>query len=222
MKSEIELQKNVQEELQWESILNAIKPAEIGVTVRDQVVTLSGTVDNYTVKLVAEKAAMRVAGVKAVANEIKVKLPSTYQRDDTDPAHSLLNVLQWSSLIPEDKIQLKVEDGWVTFEGEVGWPFQKHAVTAAAEPIQGVKGVTNLIKINPVIATPDDIRDKLLASFKRNSYFDGKDVKVDVKDRTAILKGQVNSLPQKTAAENAAWSAPGISRVDNELKIINS
>jgi len=221
MRSETEIQKDVLEELEWEAVMNAnsVKPTAIGVAVTKGIVTLTGTVDSYAKKAAAEKAVMRVAGVKAVANDIEVRLSSIYNRNDTEIAEAILNTIKWSTSIPEDKIKVKVQEGWVTLEGEVEWEFQKRAARKAVEDLMGVKGVENEIKVVSKIATPEDIKEKIRAAFRRNYYLDVNKIKVDINGSTAVLKGEVRTLAEKTAAENAAWSAPGIIRVDNKLEV---
>jgi osmotically-inducible protein OsmY len=219
MKSEAEIQKDVMEELKWESAINAIKPAEIGVAVHSQVVTLTGKVDNYAVKMAAEKAALRVEGVKALANEIEVNISGINGRTDSELAEAALNALTWSTLVPEEKVKLLIEDGWLRLEGEVEWPFEKSAAEHAIENLMGVKGIDNLIVVKPVVPMPEDIRDKIKAAFKRHHFINGHNIQVDVKGKTAVLEGHVSSLAEKSAAENAAWSAPGISKVESKLEV---
>ncbi len=221
MRSETEIQREVMEELEWEAVMNAnsVKPTAIGVAVTKGIVTLSGTVDSYTKKSAAEKAVMRVAGVKAVANEIEVRLSSIYNKNDTEIAEAILNAIKWSTSIPEAKIKVKVQNGWITLEGEVEWEFQKRAARKVVEDLIGVKGVENEILVVSKVATPQDIKEKIKAAFKRNYYLDFNKINVDINGSTAILKGEVRTLAEKIAAENAAWCAPGIIRVDNKLEV---
>jgi osmotically-inducible protein OsmY len=219
MESEIEIQKKVIDELKWESALNAIKPAEIGVSVRNEVVTLTGIVDNYAMSLIAEKAALRVKGVKAVANELKVVLAQEKRVDDSHLAETILTVMQWNTLIPEERIKVSVKDGWVTLEGEVEWYFQRRAAEQAVEAINGVKGVDNHILLVPKQATSSDLKQRIRDAFERQGFVSGKDVEIDIDGKTATLRVKVRTLPEKKAAENAVWSAPGINRVDNRLEV---
>ncbi len=221
MRSDVEIQMDVMEELDWEAVMNsnAVKSTGVGVTVTKGIVTLTGTVDSYAKKSAAEKAAIRVAGVRAVANDIEVRLASIYNRNDTEIAEAILNAIKWSTSIPDEKIIVKVQDGWVTLEGEVEWEFQKRAARKAIEDLLGVKGVENEIKVISKIATPQDVQEKIRAAFRRNYYLNLNKIKVEIKGSTAILRGEVRTLAEKTAAENAAWSAPGIIRVDNKLEV---
>lgn len=215
MKTDLEIQKNVMEELKWEPFLNA---SEIGVAVKSGVVTLSGTVDSYAKKISAEKAAKRVLGVKAVAENIDVKLGVGTKKNDTEIAETVLNTLKWHSAVEENKIKIKVENGWVTLEGEVEWEFQRNAAKTAIEGLTGVLGIFNNIKIKPMI-TPTDIKQKISAAFHRSATVDSEKVMVNVIGGKVILSGKVKSYAEKKEAENAAWFAPGVNQVDNQLEI---
>jgi osmotically-inducible protein OsmY len=216
MKTESEIQKDVIEELKWDSV---IKETEVGVIVKNDIVTLTGTVDSFSKKVAAEKAAMRVGGVKAVANDISVKLASTFERTDTDIAQAILNALKWRSSVPQDKIKVKVADGWVTLEGDVEWAYQKTSATNIVEELVGVRGVTNLIKIVSQSTTPKAVKDKITSAFFRNASLDASKIDVTVSGSTATLKGEVRSMAEKVDAENAAWAAPGINFVENKLVV---
>ncbi len=215
MKTNTEIQKDVMEELQWEPILNA---SEIGVAVKDGVVTLSGVVDSYSKKLAAEKAAKRVSGVKAIAEDIEVRFSSSFSKRDSDIASAVLDALKWHSAVQENKIKIEVEDGWVTLDGEVEWEYQKTAAATAIENLLGVRGVTNLIKITPKLST-SDIKRKISAAFHRSATVDAQRVDVETIGSKVILKGKVSSWSDKEDAENTAWSAPGVTTVENKIEV---
>ena len=216
MKDNAGLQKDVQDAIKWEPLLNA---AEIGVTVKDGVVTLTGVVDNYTKKLEAEDAAKKVAGVKVVVERIEVKFGSSYgKKDDNEIATEILNAFKWNWRIPNDKVKVKVEDGWVTLEGEVQWTYERNAVKDAVKNLMGVKGVSNKITTKP---TTDDNIEKadIESAFKRNWAINENDIVVKVSEHKATLTGTVDSLYQKEEAGRIALNAPGVWTIDNELMV---
>lgn len=215
MKTDAQLQKDVMEELRWQS---AIKSPEIGVAANDGIVTLSGEVGTYAQKIAAEKAALRVAGVKAVAEDIHVHLGLTSQRTDTEIAESAVTTLRWNSSIPDDKIKVKVENGWITAEGKVDWMYQKNAVKNALSKLTGVKGVTNLVTIDSKVH-PSDVQKKITAAFERNALIDANHIDVAAHDNKITLTGTVRSYAEKRDAERAAWNAPGIISVENKLEV---
>lgn len=215
MKTDLEIQKNVMEELKWDSY---IKASDIGVAVTNGIVTLTGYVDNFSKKKAAENAALRVAGVKAVAEEIKVKLGDSFQKTDTEIAQAVLNALKWHSSIPDDKIKVKVENGWVTLDGEVNWLYEKDAVKHAVENLLGVKGVSNLITISSKVNT-SDVKSKILAAFHRSASIDSDNIFVENIGNKVVLKGTVRSYAEKQDAEHAAWNATGVSIVENKLEV---
>ncbi len=215
MKKNEDLQKDVQEAIKWEPLLNA---AEIGVIAKDGVITLTGIVNSYTKKLEAENAAKNVAGVKAVVEKIEIKFGHTDKKDDNEIANEVVNALKWNLEIPNDKVKVKVEDGWVTLEGELEWNYQKDAAKTSVNNLMGVKGVTNFIKIRS--ETRDEIEKKDIEyAFARNWSVDDKDIQIKVSGNKVTLNGIVHSLYQKDEAARIAWNAPGVWSVDNELVI---
>ena len=216
MKTDAELQQDVMAELKWEPLLHA---AEIGVAAKDGVITLTGTVDGYAKKAEAEDAVKRVAGVKAVVEKIEVKYPSNWARkDDGDIAAEIVNAFKWNWEIPSDKVRVKVENGWVTLEGELEWNFQSAAAMKAVRNLTGVTGVVNSIRIKS--RTDDAIeRGAIESALKRNGSISDDDIRVNVSGHKATLSGTVDSWYQKDEAGRIAWSAPGVWSVDNELLV---
>jgi osmotically-inducible protein OsmY len=215
MKSSTTLQHDVLEELRWTS---GLRSGEIGVSAHAGVVTLYGHVETYTQKVAAEKAAKRVQGVKGVANELSVKLASGMERDDTDIAEATVRALTWNSSVPEDRVRVTVRNGWVTLEGDVDWHHQKESAYRAVKDLTGVKAVVNSIGIKVKPAAPD-IRQKIEAAFKRSAEIDAKNIGIEVLGSRAVLRGRVRSWAEHEEAEDAAWSAPGITAVENQLTV---
>ncbi len=216
MKSNAELQKDVQDAIKWEPLLNA---AEIGVTVKDGVVTLTGTVDSYAKKTEAENAAKNVAGVKAVVEKIDIKFSGSWaKKDDNEIATEVVNALRWNWQIPKDKIKVKVEKGWVTLDGELEWNYQKEAARDVVKHLLGVMGVSNLIAIKSIsrdLVEETDIK----SAMRRNWAIADQDILVKVSGHNVTLSGTVTSWYQKDEAGRIAWGAPGVWTVDNELVI---
>ncbi len=216
MKTNSDLQKDVQEAIKWEPLLSA---AEIGVTVKDGVVTLTGTVDSYWKKTEAEEAAKNVAGVRAVVEKIEIKFANnSFKKDDNDIATEVLNAYQWNVEVPRDKVKVKVEKGWVTLEGELEWNFQKDAAKAAVRDLLGVVGVTNNITIKT--DTQDEIERKDIESaLERNWSLSDREIKVKVSGTKVTLTGKVDSWYQKSEAARIAWKARGVWSVENDLVV---
>lgn len=215
MKSDSEIQKDVMEELRWEPFLNA---SEIGVAVKNGVVTLSGTVNTYSKKLAAEEAAKRVMGVKAVAEDIEVRLAVLGKKTDADIAQAVINALKWHTSVQDEKIIVKVENGWVTLEGEAEWEFQRNSAKNAVTNLAGVVGISNNIKIVPTLKS-SDIKNKITAAFQRSATIDAERITISSEGSKVILTGKVRSYVEKRDAENAAWLAPGVNKVENKLEI---
>jgi len=216
VRSDADIQQDVLEELNWEQHINV---SDIGVSVKEGVVTLTGLVDNYLMRLAAQNAALRVKGVHAVANNIEVRLHTSAGRTDGDLALAALYALKWDAAIQADKLDVTVSHGYVTLKGEVEWPFQREAAERAIRRLAGVKGVTNWVTV-AVHATPGDIKQQIEKALVRNAETDARRLTVEIHGRTAILKGQVRSFAEKLAAERTALSAPGIATVNNEIKIV--
>jgi osmotically-inducible protein OsmY len=209
------LQKDVQDAIKWEPLLNA---AEIGVIVKDGVVTLTGSVDSYSKKLEAEDAAKSVAGVKAVIEKIEIKFGHNGKKDDSDIASEIISALKWNWEVPNDKVKVKVENGWVSLSGELSWNYQKEAARKTVDRLDGVKGVTNSISIKA--DSHDAIEKKLIEdALDRNWSIDNGDIQVSVIGTRVTLNGTVDSWYQKDEAGRIAWNAPGVWNVDNELVV---
>jgi osmotically-inducible protein OsmY len=215
MKSDAEIRDDVINELQWDPQVS--DPEAIGVAVVDGAVTLTGHVPTYAEKLAAARAAERVYGVKAVANDIKVKL-SGVPRDDSDIARAIAHVLEWNVQVPEGKVKARVESGWVTLEGEVDYDFQRREVERMVRQVRGVIGVTNSITIKPP-ASAERVQEVIEETFKREAQVDARHIKVEVSDHTARLYGHVHSLKEASAAAAAAAAAPGVAKVESHLVV---
>jgi osmotically-inducible protein OsmY len=208
-----EIQKDVLAELKWDA---QVQPNEIGVSVKDGVVTLTGWVDSYLKRWAAEDAAHRVGGVKAVANDIEVKLFS--ERTDADIAEAAIRALQWDASVPADKIQVTVSKGWVTLKGEVNWNFEKQDAERVVRRLTGVKGVSNLITVKPS-TTPSELKKRIEDALVRNAKVDANKITVEVQGSKAILKGAVRAWVEKEEAERVAWLAPGVTSVENRITV---
>jgi osmotically-inducible protein OsmY len=212
-----EIQRDVLAELQWDA---RVQSNQIGVAVKDGVVTLTGWVDSYGKKWVAERDAQRVRGVSAVANDIEVRLPSSAERTDSDIAAAATRALEWDAFVPIEKIELTVTKGWITLRGEVEWEFQRRSAERAVRRLSGVRGVTNLIAIRPrVQPSPTELKQRIESALLRSVETDAERITVDVDNGKVVLKGMVRSWMEKDEAERAAWSAPGVTAVDDRLMV---
>jgi osmotically-inducible protein OsmY len=210
-----ELQRHVEDALGWEPSFDA---ADIGVSVDNGVVALRGDVKTYTAKSAAERVALAVYGVKAVANDLNVRLLGDYQRTDTDIAQATVNALQWNTSVPTDRVSVAVSNGWITLKGNLDWQYQKDAAARAVRDLIGVRGVTNNVIVQPSVKSVD-VRDKIEAAFKRSAEIDARRIAVTAEDGKVILNGNVRSWAERQEAERAAWAAPGVTQVDDRLSI---
>ena len=213
--TDLELKKAVEAELDFEPSINA---AEIGVAVKDGIVTLTGRVDSYWAKVAAERAVFRVAGVNAVANDLEVRLPTASERTDEDIARAARNALEWDVLLPSDTIRVAVSKGWVTLEGTVDWQYQKQAAERAVRGLTGVRGVSNLIEVKPH-ARPTQVKAQIEEALKRSAELDANRIVVETDGDKVILRGTVRSWAEREEAERAAWRAPGVRSVDNRITV---
>ncbi|MDI9311042.1 MAG: BON domain-containing protein [Limnohabitans sp.] len=216
MKTNENLQKDIQDAIKWEPLLHA---AEIGVTVKDGVVTLTGTVDNYLKKNEAETAAKSVKGVKAVVEKIEVQYTSSWsKKTDTDIANEVVSALRWSWNVPNDVVKAKIENGWITLDGDLTWNYQREAARNAVKNLEGVKGITNNIKIKS--DNTDSIeKEAIEKALSRNWSINNDNIEVKVKANEVTLKGEVSSYYQKDEAERIAWNAPGVCSVNNQISV---
>lgn len=213
--SDDHIHQDVLDQIKWNPLLTA---SEIGVSVKNGIVTLSGQVDTYYKKIEAEKEARKVKGVRGIAQDIHVGASPGFHRTDNEIALALINALQWHTSIPNENIWVKVDSGFVTLEGTVEWRYQRESAWKAASQLAGVRYLVNNIKVAPKIK-PADLKEKIQAAFVRSATIDAGKIEVQVMGTTVMLKGKVKSLAEKADAENAAWSAPGVLLVDNEIEV---
>jgi osmotically-inducible protein OsmY len=215
MKTDLQLHKDVVDELRWDPRVNE---AEIGVAAKGGVVTLTGSIETYAQKYAAELAVERVTGVRALADELHVRPNGALVRDDTDIAHAAVNALAWDIEVPAEKIKVMVESGWVMLKGEVNWNYQKAAAERAVRYLAGVKGISNGIEVKPTVSAVE-VKSKIEAALKRNAELDAKQIKVETTDGKVTLEGKVRSWAERVDAEHAAWAAPGVKEVDDRLVV---
>lgn len=209
------LRQAVMDELEWDPSFNA---QHIGVAVEEGVVTLTGHVGSYVERLAAEKAVKRVKGVRAIAEEIDVRFPNDKKTSDDQIARRALDVIAWDSTIPKDKIQIKVQNGFVTLSGEVDWFYQRDDAEAAVRKLTGVKGLSNEVKVKPQVRGTD-IKQRIETALKRNAEVEADAIKVTVQEGRVILDGKVKAWYERELAERTAWSAPGVISVEDRISI---
>ncbi len=216
MKKDAEIQTDVIQELKWDP---SVTHEHIGVSVADGIITLSGLVPSYVEKSAAEKAAKRVAGVRAVVEKIEVKLPGSFKRDDQEIAKAVLNQFKWNVQVPDQQIKATVEDGWVNLSGEVEWEYQRAAAESCIQGLTGVKGVSNNVLIKAKQIQPDVIKQKIEEALRREAEKEARQIAIEVKGNKVILTGKVRSFSEMQDAKWAAWSAPGVTTVENNLQV---
>ena len=210
-----DLKRHIEDALNWEPSFDA---ADIGVSVDNGVVTLRGDVTTYAAKSTAERVTLRVYGVKAVANDLNVRLPGEYQRTDSDIAQAAVNALQWNTVVPANRVSVVVSNGWITLKGNFDWQYQKDAAARAVRDLTGVRGVNNTISVQPHVQVAE-VQGKIEAAFKRSAEIDARRVSVTAQDSKVVLTGNVRSWAERQEAERAAWAAPGVTQVDDRLSI---
>ena len=217
MKDDLTLQKDVEEELRREPSIDA---SQIGVTARDGIVTLTGTVPSYAEKYSAEQVPKRVYGVTAVADEIEVRLPDDAKRSDTDIAAAVVQTLRNNTLVPDDRIKVTVDKGWLMLEGTVDYHYQRNVAENAVRDLGGVRCVTNAISVTPrVKVTPSNLKKEIYAAFHRNADLDARRVGIDVHDGKVTLHGNVHSWAERREALRAAWATDGVGEVEDRLTV---
>jgi osmotically-inducible protein OsmY len=217
MRSDSELQRAITDELTWDP---SIAEAGIGVAVRDGVVTLTGHVASYAQKLAAEHAVERIAGVRAFADALEVRLPAEHERSDTAIALAAAAALRWNILVPDESITAKVVDGWVTLEGTATWQYQRAAAAEAVRHLTGVRGVTNAIAVRPEVLSSLDVRHRIQDALRRTARREAARIAVHAADGKVTLGGTVDSWTARRDAEYAAWSAPGVAEVDDRIVVL--
>jgi osmotically-inducible protein OsmY len=215
MKTDTQIKRDVEDELRWDPRVNE---SEIGVAVKDGVVTLSGYVPNYAQRTAAEHDAERVSGVRALAEELKVKLPGTVEFTDTDIARRAVNALEWDVEVPASRIKVRVDRGWITLEGEADWQFERKAAERAVRYLSGVVGVSNLIRIKARVSTYD-VSKRIKEALQRSAAADAASIDVEANDGRVTLRGKVSSWTERQDAERAAWAASGVTMVDDFITI---
>jgi osmotically-inducible protein OsmY len=215
MKTDSELKKDVLSELLWDPLISETK---VGVTVNEGVVTLTGHLDTYAEKVAAKRAAERVSGVKAIALELDVIPAGIHQRSDTEIALAVEHALSWNTSVPQDRVKVAVEKGWVTLTGDLDWNFQRRAVERMVRPLKGVVGITDNIQLK-TLPIPLKLQERIQDALTRQAMREARRIEVSVEGSEVTLRGHVHSWAERNAAEGASWSAPGVVRVNNQLTV---
>lgn len=215
MKTDAEIKKDVLSELLWDPLVSETR---VGVTVNEGVVTLTGHLDTYAEKVAAKRAAERVAGVKAIAVEIDVIPVGSHQRSDTEIALAAEHALSWNTSVPQGRVKVTVEKGWVTLKGDVDWNFQRRAVERTVRPLKGVVGITDNIQLK-TLPVPLKLQERIQDALTRQAMREARRIEVSVEGSEVTLRGHVHSWAERNAAEGASWSAPGVTRVNNQLLV---
>jgi osmotically-inducible protein OsmY len=215
MKSDFQLQQEVMDQLAWEPKLS---DTNINVSSRHGIIILSGLVDTYDKKITAEKAALKIAGVKGVAQELEVIPSKKFKRPDSDIAEAVVNALKWSTSVPDEQIKVKVQDGWVTMTGEVDLPYQIDEARLAVEKIAGIRGFANMVKVKSA-SIASNVKTKIEKAFQRSACLEAGNVHVDVEGNKVTLTGTLPSWHAIDEAVEAAWYAPGVMEIENKLEI---
>ncbi|KRD79745.1 BON domain-containing protein [Lysobacter sp. Root983] len=210
-----ELRQSVIDELDFDPSFDS---ADIGVAAENGVVTLNGHVRSYLEKIAVERAAWRVKGVKAIAQNIQVRLAMAQKTNDDEIAQRALNILQWSAPVSKDSIQVRVQDGFITLTGKANWNYQRHAAESSVRRLNGVKGVINDIKIDPIV-TPGDIKERISSALKRHADVEAARINVEVSNGRVSITGSVDNWEERRAVERAAWATPGVHMVEDHLRI---
>lgn len=215
MKTDTQIKQDVLDELTWQP---DVDQTQIGVIVEDGIVTLTGLVDEFRKKIMVEKAVKNVAGVKAVAEDIEVKYGDEYKKSDKEIARAAVSALEWNASVPKEKVMVKVDNGYVVLTGELPWQYQKKAAKRTVQNLLGVKGVTNAIRVKQKVKSKD-VKQQIRKAYERSANLEAAKINVEVEDHTVKLTGIVSSIKEKEDAERAAFLAPGVSEVKNELKV---
>jgi osmotically-inducible protein OsmY len=213
--SDISLRQDILDELEFEPSIDA---AHIGVAVENGVATLTGHVASYAEKVTAEHAVQRVKGVRGIAQEIEVRYPDAKKTADDEIAKRALNIIGWDTTIPDDRLMVKVQNGWITLSGEVEWNYQKNGAEDAVRKLSGVLGVSNLITVRPRIDTYN-LKHRIEDALKRSAEIESNNIRVEVSGGKVTLEGKVSSWYERGVAERAAWAAPGVGTVEDRLVV---
>jgi len=216
MRTDLEIKNDVLDELAWQP---NIDETQIGVIVNDGIVTLTGTVFTYAIKMAVVKTIEKIAGVKAIAEDIKIGYISSLNKTDTEISNSALNAIEWNASVPNNNVIIEVDNGWITLVGELEWAYQRDAAKRTVEYLPGVKGVTNNITLKQSMIKPQDIQQKIKKAFDRSASIDAKNISVDVHDHKVTLTGKVHSITEKNDAEKVTFNAPGVYIIQNELEV---